>query len=70
MKEEPRFEVGSYIYIPNVKKALEQDGAEITAYVLGKNCEKIHLYLAEMTAVEKKIVKAGCLINYNRNRQR
>ena len=30
--------------------------------------EEIHLYVADMTPEEREIVKAGCLINYNRNR--
>ena len=28
--------------------------------------EKISLYVADMTCEERAIVKAGCLINYNR----
>ena len=41
---------------------------DIKAYVLGEEIKEISLYIADMTADEKKIVKAGCLINYNRNR--
>lgn len=68
MKEEPNFEIGDYIYIPNVKAALDGDMQDIKAYVLGDEIKEISLYIADMTADEKKIVKAGCLINYNRNR--
>ncbi|MDO4437348.1 MAG: hydratase [Coriobacteriaceae bacterium] len=32
--------------------------------------ERIALYVADMTAEERAIVKAGCLINYNRNRKK
>ncbi len=28
--------------------------------------EQIELYIADMTAEERAIVKAGCLINYNK----
>ncbi len=40
----------------------------INAYVLGNDIKEISLYIAPMTDDEKAIVKAGCLINYNRNR--
>ena len=68
MKGEPEFEVDDYIYIPNVKEALDGDMKDIKAYVLGDEIKEISLYIADMTEDEKKIVKAGCLINYNRNR--
>ena len=72
MEEEPDFEVGDYIYVPGIKAALEGDLKEIPAYVLGKDgtapIKEIRLYMADMTAEERQIVKAGCLINYNRNR--
>lgn len=68
MKEEPEFEVGDYIYVPGIKAALDGDMKEIKAYVVGDAIKEISLYIADMTADEKKIVKAGCLINYNRNR--
>ncbi len=68
MKDEPCFEIGDYIYIPNVKAALDGDMQDIKAYVLGEEIREISLYIADMTPDEKKIVKAGCLINYNRSR--
>ena len=70
MKDEPNFEIGDYIYIPNAKAALDGDMNDIKAYVLGDTVKKISLYIADMTEDEKKIVKAGCLINYNRNRNK
>ena len=68
MKEEPEFEVGDYIYVPYIKKALDNDTDHIKAYVLGDTVKEISLFIADMTATEKEIIKAGCLINYNRNR--
>lgn len=68
MKEEPEFEVGDYIYVPGIREALDGDMKEIKAYVVGDSIKEISLYIADMTADEKKIVKAGCLINYNRSR--
>lgn len=68
MKEAPFFDVGDYIYVPNVREALDGDMQTIKAYVVGDTVREISLYIAPMTDDEKKIVKAGCLINYNRNR--
>ena len=70
MEAEPGFEVGDYIYIPGIRKALDGDLQDIKAYVVGNEIKEIQLYIADMTAEEREIVKAGCLINYNRNRQK
>ena len=70
MKEEPGFEVGDYIFVPNIRQALDGDMKEIKAYVIRQGkAEEISLYVADMTSDERKIVKAGCLINYNRARK-
>ena len=68
MESEPEFEVGDYIYIPDVKKALDGEMKDIKAYIIGDTIKEMSLYIAPMTEDEKKIVRAGCLINYNRNR--
>lgn len=74
-EEEPEFEAGDYIYVPGMKKALDGELKDIRAYVIkgGKKAEtprELCLYIADMTAEEREIVKAGCLINYNRNKQK
>ena len=66
MKKEPVFEIGDYILVPNVLDAMDGDMQSIKAYVLGDEVKEIELYIAPMTEDEKKIVKAGCLINFNR----
>lgn len=68
MEAAPEFEVGDYIYVPGIRKLLDGDLKDIKAYVLGTNVKEITLYLADMTPEEREIVKAGCLINFNRNR--
>lgn len=68
MKDDPDFEVGDLIYVPGVRTALDGDMKDIKAYIIGDTVKEIHLYIADMTPDEKKIVKAGCLINYNRER--
>ena len=72
LKGEPTmFEVDDYIYVPNARTAMDGDLSDIPAYVIknGK-AEEIHLYVQPMTENERKIVKAGSLINFNRNGQK
>ncbi|MBS5955789.1 MAG: hydratase [Clostridiales bacterium] len=70
MTEEPEFEVGDYIFVPGIRKALDGDLKNITAYqVKGNEMKELHLFIADMTSEEREIVKAGCLINYNKNRK-
>lgn len=68
MEAEPEFGVGDYLYIPDIRRQLDGDLKAIKAYVLGAKVKEISLYIADMTPEEREIVKAGCLINYNRNR--
>ena len=68
MAAEPDFRVGDLIYVPGIKEALAGDMKSIKAYVLGEKAHEIELFISDMTAEEKEIVKAGCLINYNKRR--
>ena len=69
MAGEPEFEIGDYIFVPDIKALLDGDMKDIPAYILGAEGNKeIQLSISAMTAEEKEIIKAGCLINYNRNR--
>jgi aconitate hydratase len=75
MKEEPAFEVGDYIYVPGIRRVLEgspENMKDIPAYQISADGEvkKISLYISDMTDLEKQIVLAGCLINFNRNKQK
>lgn len=69
---EPDFEVGDFIYVPGIRIALDGDMNHIPAYVVkneeGNPIQEIELHIADMTPEEREIVKAGCLINYNRNK--
>ena len=69
--EPTAFEVGDYIYVPGIRSALDGDLSHIPAYVLrdGRAVE-IALYCKDMTESERAIVKAGCLINFNRDRNK
>ena len=70
MEAEPNFEVGDYVFVPGIRAALDGDLKNIAAYVVRADgaVEQIELYIADMTAEERAIVKAGCLINYNRQK--
>ncbi len=70
MEAEPDFEVGDYIFVPGIREALDGDLKNISAYLIKENGLKtLDLYIADMTSEEREIVKAGCLINYNKNRK-
>ena len=69
-EEEPCFEIGDWIYVPGIRSALAGDCRDIPAWVIRNgSAEKISLSIADMTDDERAIIRAGCLINHNRNRQ-
>ncbi|MBQ7594762.1 MAG: hydratase [Synergistaceae bacterium] len=69
LKGEPNFEVGDYVYVPGIRSALDKNElGSIKAYIIkGGKVEEAELYIQDMTENERTIVKAGCLINFNRN---
>ena len=58
------FCVGDYIYIENIKKAIESGAKEFKAIVLGDKKREITLKMDALTDSEKEIILKGCLINY------
>ncbi|MBE5808646.1 MAG: hypothetical protein E7317_09955 [Clostridiales bacterium] len=70
MEGDPCFDVGDHIFVPGIRQALDGDMKDIAAWVIrGGKAERISLTIADMTPDEKSIVRAGCLINYNRMRK-
>ena len=62
-------EVDDYIFVPGVRKALDGSLDPIPAYVVRDGrAVRIELYIRDLTEEEREIIKAGCLINYNRNK--
>ncbi|MBE5863440.1 MAG: hydratase [Lachnospiraceae bacterium] len=59
-----------YLFIPGIKKAVEEKTEVIKAYKVdvasGKLGEAFDLRLGELTDEERQIILKGCLINYNR----
>ncbi len=61
------FSNGDYIFLPEIRKAVEEKATEIEAYVVKDGALKeFKLMLGEMTDDERSIILKGCLINYNR----
>ncbi len=66
--EQTPFAVGQYLFVPGVRAAVEQAQAEIQAYAIdGGRVTPFTLRLAGLTDDERKIILAGCLINYYRD---
>ena len=61
------FEVGDYVLIKGVRKAIEEGAKEFKAEILGANPRKITLKMDALTDAEKQIILKGCLINYYKN---
>ncbi|MDR0751016.1 MAG: hydratase [Christensenellaceae bacterium] len=59
------FNINDIIIIKDLSSTLSE--MKTPAYVVrGESLFKINLYLDDMTATEKAIIKAGCLINFNK----
>ena len=59
------YEVGDYIFVPDIRKAVETGAENIAAKVLTKHgTADITLHLAGLTDDEKEIILCGCLMNY------
>ena len=64
--EDAGFEVGDYVFVPDIKKAVEEKTEEIKAYIVNKGMKEISLTLGDLTDDERQIISKGCLINFNR----
>ena len=58
------FKNGDYIFVPDVRKAVEEKADVIKAYVVGSGLKEITLRLGDLTDAERQIILDGCLINY------
>ena len=58
-----------YLFIPGVRKAVEEKADKIKAYTVNvaeDRLQQFELTLGELTDEERQIILKGCLINYNR----
>ncbi len=61
------FKNKDYLFIPNIKKAVEEKADVIKAYTVSESgLKEFELSLGELTDEERQIILKGCLINYNR----
>ncbi|MFR0987028.1 MAG: hypothetical protein ACLSFZ_11390 [Frisingicoccus sp.] len=60
------FANGDYLFLPDIRKAVEEKADEITAYKVGDELVPFTMTLGELTDEEREIILKGCLINYNR----
>ena len=58
------FQNGDYIFVPNVRKAVEEKWDVVKAFVVGEGLKEIELKLGDLTDNEREIILKGCLINY------
>ena len=58
-----------YLFIPSIRKAVEEKDEVIKAYVVDRDAGELREFemkLGELTDEERQIILKGCLINYNR----
>ena len=61
--------VGDYVYIPNIADAVATGEERVVATVIsGGRMRDVALELGALTDDERKILLAGCLINYNKEK--
>ena len=59
------YEPGDYLFIPAIRKAIQNGTTDIPAVVIGKNkSENITLHCENLNEKEKQIILDGCLMNY------
>ena len=67
IKQDLNFEKDDYIFIPDIRNAVENKIESIKAYVIGKDVKELQLELSNLTDDERQIILSGCLINYYRD---
>ncbi len=61
------FANGDYLFVPEIRKAVEEKAPEVKAYaVKDGQLTEFSLTLDDLTDEEREIIRKGCLINYNR----
>jgi len=62
--DESAFGLNSFIFFPDIKKAVQEKTEKIKGFVLGETTKEIEAALGELTGAERQILIDGCLINY------
>jgi len=67
LEEEPEFGIDDLIYVPNIRKAVENHETSLSAYIVQmKSLSPLKLKLGSIAESEAQIILAGCLMNYYR----
>jgi aconitate hydratase len=63
------FELGDYIFVPDVRQAVLENKANFPAYAVKTDgtVTNFSVSTGALTEAERQIIAAGCLINYYRN---
>ena len=60
------FKNEDYLFVPDVRKAVEEKWDTVTAYVVGEQLTPFEMKLGDLTDDDRTIILKGCLINYYR----
>ena len=60
------FKNGDYIFVPGIRRAVEEKADVIRAYVVGDELAEVEFTMGDLTDTEREIILKGCLINYYR----
>ncbi len=66
--DEIPFENGDYLFIKDIKNAIENKVDSVKASVVNKGMKEFPLSLGDLTDDERRIILEGCLINYNKSK--
>lgn len=60
------FKNGDYLFLPDIRRAVEEKAEAIQVYRVADQLEAFTVTLGDLTDDEREIILKGCLINYNR----
>lgn len=68
LEDEPPFAVGDNIFLPGIRSAIEQGASSVKGYLItAEEVRELKLSLGNLTDDDRRILLAGCLINYYRS---
>ncbi len=67
LEEELPFELEDFVFIPGIRTAIREKQSSVKAYVVKDGLKEFTLRIGDLTDDERKIILAGCLINYYRD---
>ena len=58
---------GDYVFVPGIRKAIEEKTEVIKAYIIGDTVKEADFRLGSLSDDERQIILDGCLINFYKN---